>query len=149
MKLGTQSHTSIVAALRGALARYTSKNKLGVVTDIFLQANPFSGELVIFNDDDEVLSSLTVPEWIEAMPENFYEDAEVALTKVLNQLREEGLMDSVKLMRPYSFVLVDDEKETLSELMLIDDEDTMLISGGLLQGLDEELNAFLKDLLEI
>jgi hypothetical protein len=28
------------------------------------------------------------------------------------------------------------------------DDDTMLLSEGLLQGLDEELDAFLKDLLE-
>ena len=38
--------------------------------------------------------------------------------------------------------------ETISELMVVDEEETMLISGELLKGLDEELNAFLKDLLE-
>ena len=42
---------------------------------------------------------------------------------------------------------VDEEKETIADLLLMDD-DTMLLSEGLLQGLDEELDAFLKDLLE-
>ena len=51
-------------------------------------------------------------------------------------------------MKPYSFVLVDDDKETVSELLLVDDEDTMLLDDELLKGLDEELDAFLKDLLE-
>jgi len=51
------------------------------------------------------------------------------------------------LLKPYSFVLVDEEKETIADLLLMDD-DTMLLSEGLLQGLDEELDAFLKDLLE-
>ena len=34
-------------------------------------------------------------------------------------------------------------------MLMVDDEETMLLSGELLQGLDDELNAFLKDLLEI
>ena len=51
-------------------------------------------------------------------------------------------------MKPFSFVLVDDEKETVAELLLIDDEDTLLLSDELLKGLDEELDDFLKKLLE-
>ena len=35
-------------------------------------------------------------------------------------------------MKPYSFVLVDDDKETVSELLLVDDEDTMLLDDGLI-----------------
>ena len=50
-------------------------------------------------------------------------------------------------MKPFSFVLVDDDKETIAELLLLDD-DTLLINEELLKGLDEELDAFLKDLLE-
>jgi hypothetical protein len=44
--------------------------------------------------------------------------------------------------------MVDDSKETIAELMLVDDEDTVFLSDELLKGLDEELDAFLKDLLE-
>ena len=42
---------------------------------------------------------------------------------------------------------MDDEKETVAELLLMDD-DTLLVNEELLKGLDEELDAFLKDLLE-
>ena len=42
----------------------------------------------------------------------------------------------------------DEEKETISEHLLVDHEETLLISGELLKGLDEELDAFLKELLE-
>ena len=42
---------------------------------------------------------------------------------------------------------MDDEKETLAELLLMDD-DTLLVNDELLKGLDEELDAFLKNLLE-
>jgi hypothetical protein len=42
---------------------------------------------------------------------------------------------------------VDDEKETIAELLLMDD-DTLLVNEELLKGLDEELDSFLKELLE-
>ena len=44
-------------------------------------------------------------------------------------------------------VLVDEDKETVTELLLVDD-DTMLVNDELLKGLDKELDDFLKELLE-
>ena len=50
-------------------------------------------------------------------------------------------------MKPFSFVLVDEDKETISDLLLVDD-DTLLVNDELLKGLDKELDDFLKNLLE-
>ena len=72
----------------------------------------------------------------------------MAFKKVLNQLSTEVEYATLSIIKPYSFVLVDDEKETIAELLLVDDEETLLLNDELLKGLDEELNAFLKDLLE-
>ena len=44
--------------------------------------------------------------------------------------------------------MVDEDRETVAELLLVDNEDTLLLNDELLKGLDEELDAFLKDLLE-
>lgn len=148
MKLGAQSHISIVSAVKKALTKYSSKDGMSEITDIYMQPDSLEGKLFICNDDEEQLNVVSVPEWVEANPENFMADAEMALRKVLNQLREEGFLDTLKILKPYSFVLVDDEKETVAELMLMDDEDTILLNEELLKGLDEELNTFLKDLLE-
>ena len=49
-------------------------------------------------------------------------------------------------MTPYNFVLVDEDKETVAELLIVDD-DTLIVNDDLLKGLDEELDTFLKDLL--
>ena len=87
-------------------------------------------------------------EWVDANPEGFQGGCEMALKKVLNQLSSAGDFASLAVMKPYSFVMVDSEKETLAELLIVDDEETMFLSDELLKGLDEELNAFLKDLLE-
>ena len=62
-------------------------------------------------------------------------------------MKDGGDFDKLTILKPYSFVLVDDEKETIAELLLMDD-DTLLVNEELLKGLDEELDSFLKELLE-
>ena len=66
---------------------------------------------------------------------------------ILCRMKDAGDFDKVTILKPYSFVLVDEEKETVAELLLIDD-DTILVNDELLKGLDKELDDFLKDLLE-
>lgn len=148
MKLSTPSHNSIVSAIQKALQTYASAGMAGSITDIYLQPNMESGELVIFNDDDQVLSSTVVNDWCNANPEDFYSGCEIILKKVLNQMYNEGELASLSIIKPFSFVLVDHEKETLAELLIVDEDETMFLSDELLKGLDDELNAFLKDLLE-
>lgn len=148
MKLSVQSHNSIVAVLQKALERYSSGG-VNVVTDFHLQPHLDSGKLVVFNDDDEELADVVIKEWVEALPEDFYADAEMSLKRALNQLKEAGTLNALDILKPYSFVLIDADKETVTELMIVDEEETLLLSGELLKGLDEELNAFLKDLLEM
>lgn len=62
-------------------------------------------------------------------------------------MKSAGDFDQMTNLKPFSFVLVDEDKETLAELLLMDD-DTLMVSDELLKGLDEELDEFLKKLLE-
>jgi hypothetical protein len=79
--------------------------------------------------------------------DDFYENMERILSNLLCNMKNQGAFDKLTIMKPFSFVLVDDDKETIAELLLLDD-DTLLVNEELLKGLDEELDAFLKDLLE-
>ena len=54
MKLSTQSHTAITSTLKKALERYFAADEQNIVTDIHLQPHPDSGELIIYNDEEEV-----------------------------------------------------------------------------------------------
>ena len=148
MNISEQSHSAIAATLKEALERYKAGNDQSVVTDIHLLPKQDSGELLVFNDDDEELSRTIIDEWVDYDDDDFYKEASNILKGVLNAIKDEGGLEHLSLMKPYSFVLVDDDKETVSELLLVDDEDTMLLDEELLKGLDEELDAFLKDLLE-
>ena len=67
--------------------------------------------------------------------------------QILCRMKEAGDFEKITILKPYSFVLVDEEKETVAELLLIDD-DTILVNDELLKGLDKELDDFLKELLE-
>lgn len=148
MKMSEQSRASIVSALKTALCRYTSEGDETVVTDIHLQPNSESGELIIFDDDDQELSRTIINEWVEYESDDFYTVVEPILRAEVEALKESGKLEKFCLMKPYSFVLVDEDKETVAELLLVDEDDTLLLNDELLKGLDEELDAFLKDLLE-
>lgn len=148
MKMSEQSRASIVSALKTALCRYTSEGDETVVTDIHLQPNLESGELIIFDDDDQELSRTIINEWVEYESDDFYTVVEPILRAEIEALKESGKLEKLCLMKPYSFVLVDEDKETVAELLLVDEDDTLLLNDELLKGLDEELDAFLKDLLE-
>ena len=145
MKLSQSSLTLLENTIRKATENYRNSCEQTIVTDFHLQAN--SGELTIYNDDDEVLARTTLEEWAAYDGENFNDEVERLLSTLLNEMKSKGTFDEVTVLKPYSFVLVDDEKETLAELLLMDD-DTLLVNDELLKGLDEELDEFLKKLLE-
>lgn len=147
MKLSIQSRISVIDALEKALNRYSIDAERNVLTDIHLQPILETGELVIYNDEEEELSRSTIQAWVECNPEEFYMSIETVLEGILAELHKEGYFGKLNLIKPYSFVLIDENKETVAELLLVDDE-TVFVNDGLLKGLDEELNAFLKNLLE-
>lgn len=148
MKLSQQSLSIIESAIRKAVGKYACGCEQTVVTDIHLQPDQSSGQLSIFNDDDEELANVMVEEWATYEGDDFLENVQPALRNILSRMKEAGELEKLTILNPYSFVLVDEDKETVAELLLVDD-DTLLVDGELLKGLDKELDDFLKDLLEI
>lgn len=111
MEMSEQSRAAITSALKEALCRYVSGGEESVVTDIHLQPNSESGELVIYDDDDKVLARTIVNEWVEYDSDDFYAVVEPILRTELEALKATGLLEKLSLMKPYSFVLVDEEKK--------------------------------------
>lgn len=146
MNLSSQSFGLIKATIEDALRKYVANGNT-VITDIHLQPNQETGELVIFNDDEEILATAVINE-LTGLEGDFYVVVEEILREALKALQDADSFSRLSLLKPYSFVLIDDEKETITELLLIDDQETLLLHDGLLKGLDDELDAFLKELLE-
>lgn len=147
MKLSQSSVTLLEDTIKKAVSKYITGEEQTYVTDIHLQPDQNSGELSIFDDDDQELACSTIEEWTAYEGDDFYKNTESLLSSLLNQMNNEGCFDKLNILKPYSFVLVDEDKETIAELLLMDD-DTLLVNDELLKGLDEELDTFLKDLLE-
>lgn len=148
MKLSQSSLSLLEDSILKAVSKYACNNERTFVTDIHLQPNPNSSEFTLFDDEDKELADIiTIKEWAEYEGNDFYVNTERILTTLLSNMKQAGCFDKLNILKPYSFVLVDEEKETIAELLLIDD-DTLLLNDELLKGLDEELNSFLKELLE-
>lgn len=147
MKLSQQSLSTIESAIQKTAGKYVCGCDQTAVTDIHLQPDQTSGQLTIYNDDDEELANVMIEEWATYDGDDFMENVEPNLKSILCRMKDAGDFDKVTILKPYSFVLVDEDKETVAELLLIDD-DTLLVDDELLKGLDKELDEFLKNLLE-
>ena len=135
MKLSQQSQSVIESAIRKAVAKFTCGCEQTIVTDIHIQPNQNSGELFIFDDEDDELVNVTIDEWSAYESDDFYENAERVLRPILCRMKDGGDFDKLTILKPYSFVLVDEEKETVAELLLVDD-DTLLVNDELLSGIE-------------
>jgi len=120
------------------------KNNLPL-TDIYLQVRQESGEMRVYDDDDRELARCVVEEWIGNNSDLFYNEVEDMLRFCIQSMKTE--MEQLNILRPFSFVLQNDEREMLAELYLVDD-DLLIVTGDLMEGLDEELNEFWKHLSE-
>ena len=116
-----------------------------VLTDIHVRVSQDSGELLAFDDEDNEITRCVVEQWIDNKDENFYDEVAKTLRDVMRKNSE--TIDNLGILKPYSFVLEDDDKENLGELYLADD-DTIIVGGDLMENLDSDLDRFLDDLLK-
>ncbi len=115
-----------------------------VLTDIHLQVKPESGELLAYDDEMNELTRIVVDQWLEPTEEDLYDAAAVAIKQSINGLRD--LIEGMSILHPFSFVMMGEDGETMSDIYVVDDE-TLILDLSLLKGLDQELDDFLKDLM--
>ena len=143
MSLSRETQELLQNAITKMASKYISAEESNV-TDFHIRVNGENGELTILDDDDAPLSRVHIKEWENEHNEEVYEKE---LQKLLTMMHREGAFDSLNIVKPYSFVLTDEEGQSIVDLLIIDD-DTLILSADLLEGFDEEMNAFLKKLLE-
>ena len=143
MSLSRETQEMLQNAIAKMANRYISAEESNV-TDFHIRVNGENGELTILDDDDNTLARVHIKEW-----EDEHEDAaiEKELQSELSKMQQQGMFESLNIAKPYSFVLTDEDDQSIVDLLIIDD-DTLMLNADLLEGLDEEMNAFLKKLLE-
>ena len=140
-----QTQQQIERFLRKVAQKFTAKESDMPMTDIHLRASQDSGDLMAFDDDDNEISRCVISTWIENKSDNFYQEIAYTLRSELNRIKD--TIDNLSIMKPFSFILEDDEKNNIAELYLVDD-DLVMIGGNLMQGLDEDLDNFLQNILK-
>lgn len=145
MNITDQTTQQIERAIRKIAQKFPMTDEISALTDIHLRVSQDSGELLAFDDNDDEINRCVIEQWIDNKDENFYE----MVTQILrNQLkRMSDMVDNLGILKPYSFVLEDDEKEPIAELYVADD-DTIIIGGDLMEGLNDDLDSFLDNLLK-
>ena len=126
-----QTYQQIERALRKAASKFPEGAECPPLTDIYLQVLQESGELRIYDDDDNELTRCVVEEWLGNTDENFYDDVQPILTEAIKRIKE--VSENIAILKPYSFVFMGEDRETLADLYLVDD-DTIVISGDLMDG---------------
>lgn len=114
------------------------------ITDIHIRVVQESGEMLAFDDDENEITRCVVEEWIGNTDENFYENVNETLASTFKAFS--SVLDNMGILKPYSFVLENEDKESITELYITDD-DTVIIGSELMKDLDSDLNKFLEHLL--
>lgn len=137
----------IQRALRHVAERFPQGSE-PVLTDIVLRVFPHSGEVRFYDDDDRELMRIVIEEWIHgSRDEEFYQKVTPILRQAIGEVRQE-VVEPMSVLRPFTFVMQDEDGETLTDLYIVDDQETVIISSNLLEDVDLDLDNFFNDLMK-
>ncbi|MBQ6161485.1 MAG: hypothetical protein IJK21_02415 [Prevotella sp.] len=145
MKAEELTIQQIERLLRKISEKFPQDDDTSILTDIHLRVAQESGEVIVVDDDEKEITRCVIEQWIDNKEENFYDEITSLLQGTMKQHRD--MLDNLGILKPYSFVLEDDEGEHVSELYIADD-DIVIIEGDLMQDLEEDLNSFIDNLMK-
>ena len=145
MKTTELTIQQIERAIRKIADKFPPSEEANIMTDIHFRVTQDTGELMAFDDNDEELNRCIIEDWIDNTDDDFFEQIPSVFRKCLDKMRD--TVENMSILKPFSFVLENDDKESVAELYLVDDE-TVIIDPDLMQGLNEDLDDFFKKLFE-
>ena len=145
MKATEQTLQQIGRAIRKIAEKYPAKEEVSLLTDIHLRVTQDTGELMAFDDDDNEITRCVVEQWIDNKDDDFYAQIVPIIRRCIE--KQKALAENMGILKPYAFVLEDDDKENVGELYVVDD-DTVIIDTELMADLDKDLDDFFKKLLK-
>lgn len=145
MKTSDATFSQIERFIRKIAQKFPSTEEPTVMTDIHLSISQDTGELLAFDDNDNEITRCVVSDWIDNKTTDFYDTAAGAIRDIIGRLHDS--VDNMSILKPFSFILENDEREHYAELYLVD-SDIKIIGGDLMKGLDDDLDKFLADLLK-
>lgn len=145
MKLTERTSQQIERFITKIAQKFPTNEDTNILTDIHLRVIQDSGEMLAFDDDDQEITRCVIEDWIDNKEENFYEESIGILRKSLQQ--QHDIIDNMGILKPFSFVMENDDQETVAELYVADD-DTVIIGGDIMENLDKDLDDFFANLMK-
>ena len=145
MTISEQTHQKLERVIRKISQKFPNISDTGIVTDIHLRVVQDSGELLVFDDEENEITRCVVEQWIDNKDDCFYADVVQVLRKEFQRMSDTE--DKFGILKPFSVVLENEEHENMGEIYVADD-DTLIIGGDIMEGLDKDLDKFLEDLLK-
>lgn len=145
MKATEQTFQQIGRAIRKIADKFPSSEEASQFTDIHIRVTQETGELRAFDDDDNEITRCVIEQWIDNTEDDFYNQIVTIIRRSIEQNKK--LAENLGILKPYSFVLEDDDHENIGELYVVDDN-TVIIDAELMSGLDKDLDDFFDKLLK-
>ena len=145
MKLSEHTSQQIDRFINKIAHKFPADEDTNTLTDIHLRVIQDSGEMLAFDDDDQEITRCVVDDWIDNKDETFYDDIIGVLRKTLFLQHEK--IANMGILKPFSFVMENDDQETIAELYVADD-DTIIIGGDIMEDLDQDLDDFFANLMK-
>ena len=145
MKATEQTLQQIERALRKTAEKFPSTHEATQMTDIHIRVTQESGELMTFDDEDRELTRCVVEQWIDNKDDDFYETVAANIKTCIG--KQKKLLENLSILKPYSFVLEDDDCDIQEELYVVDD-DFAIIAPLSMDNFDSDLDEFLDNLLK-
>ncbi len=145
MKATDQTLQQVERAIRKVAEKFPATDEASLLTDIHIRVSQDTGELLAFDDDDNEINRCVIEQWIDNKDDNFYHHVAPIIRSVL--VNQKKMIEEMSILKPFSFVLENDDKEVVEELYLVDD-DIVILDDELMADLDKDLDSFLDKLLK-
>ena len=129
-----------------AITSLNNDYKGSSLTDIFVVVDEDSGEISIFDDEENNIANGIIHNWRDSdkKPINYTEE----LRAVVTEMDDEDCFSTLELYTPFSINLADEDFVVIEELLLIEDESIIRIEDEFIKRMDKEFDDFLDKLLK-
>lgn len=143
--MNEKTQHQILRFLEKIESKFPNMEEPEVFTDIHIHVSQETGDLLAFDDEERELTRCVVEQWINNndTPETFFRNAENSLRSALNKKTPQ-----LGIIKPYNYVLENENGEHIAEIFVVDDEDTVILGTPFMQDLDKELDDFINNLLK-
>ncbi|MDL2208244.1 hypothetical protein LJB97_01330 [Parabacteroides sp. OttesenSCG-928-O15] len=144
----TKVQSIIETTFISAIEHLKKEGNGSFVSDLYVQVDPESGELQIYDENENLLDKVVIFDWINKGNDidSFHKQVISVLKAVLTLLSTKGTFEEAPFLKPVSVSLTNEYFVVVEELLFLDD-DLFRLDDPLLKDLDAELDDFLNNLL--